>query len=648
VETLLRAGLSNAVTATFLALLVACLSRPLARRPAILHGLWLLVLIKLVTPPIYEVAIPWPMTTAPVDESVTCLTVLADQDADLVLTDRERFSEDLGLGEAIAKNSITYAPSDRNLGLVSLAAEPPIDWRRWTASAWLGGTVVMLLVSGLRIRRFQRLIRSAKPATEEEREWLETLACGMGLRRVPEIFWVRARVSPLVWPLGRPRLIIPRDLWKTLDGPQRSTLVVHELAHLKRGDHLVRFLELVVTALYWWHPLLWLIRQSLRDAEEQCCDAWVVWAFPEAAKSYAETLLDTLDFVHRSSQAEPLLASGLGKVPHLRKRLTMIMTGTTFRVLGVRGALGLLALAGVMLPVGATWAQQAQEPRQIKFDVKTDTVVAEPVVVDVRVRDDLSPAEGAANTVATVAKFVDVHLDGQDAPGDKVVVSGSRDDLIKALEARIAELKKGAAPAEAATDRIKALVHVVDGLRKTADPARQPEVSTVYLRAVKEAKATQAAGDAAEIAKLNKEVARIKGTLDSTLKELKATQEKIRKLGGDPGETPVVTWSRLKRVYKTYTYTTPVTIAGANPTDKLKTSMHEVKVMALDPAKTVGTLTVQPSRVEILEVQPAPGQVAPKVHQVEVKAVAPDRLEILERRLKALQEEVDGLKKGPK
>ena len=60
-ETLLRAGLSNAVTATFLALLVACLSRPLARRPAILHGLWLLVLIKLVTPPIYEVAIPWPI-----------------------------------------------------------------------------------------------------------------------------------------------------------------------------------------------------------------------------------------------------------------------------------------------------------------------------------------------------------------------------------------------------------------------------------------------------------------------------------------------------------------------------------------------------------------------------------------------------------
>ena len=136
----------------------------------------------------------------------------------------------------------------------------------------------------------------------------------------------------------------------------------HELAHLKRGDHLVRFLELVVTALYWWHPLLWWIRQSLRDSEEQCCDAWVVWMFPGAAKSYAETLLDTLDFMHRSAKAEPLLASGLGKVPHLRRRLTMIMTGTTFRVLGVRGTLGLLVLGGAMLPVGATWRNRARSP----------------------------------------------------------------------------------------------------------------------------------------------------------------------------------------------------------------------------------------------------------------------------------------------
>ena len=68
-ETLLHAGLSNALSATFLALLVACLGRLLARRPAILHCLWLLVLLKLVTPPLYEVAIPWPESLAAREEA---------------------------------------------------------------------------------------------------------------------------------------------------------------------------------------------------------------------------------------------------------------------------------------------------------------------------------------------------------------------------------------------------------------------------------------------------------------------------------------------------------------------------------------------------------------------------------------------------
>ena len=75
-ETLFRAGVSNAVSATFLAMVVACLSRPLARRPAILHCLWLLVLLKLVTPPLYEVAIPWPASSGPAERQEAAALVV--------------------------------------------------------------------------------------------------------------------------------------------------------------------------------------------------------------------------------------------------------------------------------------------------------------------------------------------------------------------------------------------------------------------------------------------------------------------------------------------------------------------------------------------------------------------------------------------
>ena len=50
-ERLLTIGLVNAVSATVLAILVAGLGLLLAGRPAALHCLWLLVLLRLVTPP---------------------------------------------------------------------------------------------------------------------------------------------------------------------------------------------------------------------------------------------------------------------------------------------------------------------------------------------------------------------------------------------------------------------------------------------------------------------------------------------------------------------------------------------------------------------------------------------------------------------
>src|SRR5262249_40391848 len=61
-QTLLEYCLSNAAVAMLLAL-VAALSQ-LIRRPALSHGLWLLVLIKLLTPPILPLPIRWPSRPA--------------------------------------------------------------------------------------------------------------------------------------------------------------------------------------------------------------------------------------------------------------------------------------------------------------------------------------------------------------------------------------------------------------------------------------------------------------------------------------------------------------------------------------------------------------------------------------------------------
>src|SRR5438067_2512125 len=61
---LLQVGLSNCVMALALAAVAASAGR-WCRRPAVAHGLWLLVLLKLVTPPLVPVPVPWPEPEEP-------------------------------------------------------------------------------------------------------------------------------------------------------------------------------------------------------------------------------------------------------------------------------------------------------------------------------------------------------------------------------------------------------------------------------------------------------------------------------------------------------------------------------------------------------------------------------------------------------
>ena len=148
-------------------------------------------------------------------------------------------------------------------------------------------------------------------------------------------------------------MLLPTGLFQRLPEEQQATLLLHELAHLKRGDHWVRLLEFLACGLYWWLPLVWYASRELREAEEQCCDAWVVSTLPESGRTYATALVETLDFLSEAPAAVPVLASGIGPVTDLKRRLIMIMRGTTPRSLTWCGCLAVLILGGVAIAAAA-------------------------------------------------------------------------------------------------------------------------------------------------------------------------------------------------------------------------------------------------------------------------------------------------------
>ena len=362
-ETLLRVGLGNAVAAGLLALGAAAVGVCARRHPALRHGLWILVLLKLITPPLWTVPVTW-LAESPEP-------VHAEQEVVLMPAPLPEY------GEAI---DFVYPAEPATV------VEPPsvpfeVPWRWCVLTTWGGGSFLMFGLAAWRIRQFRRVLRLAEPAPATLRAEVEALARQLGLAQTPRIGVIPGAVSPMLWALAcRPCVIVPRGLWDRLDARQRSTLLAHELAHLKRRDHWVRGLELLVTGLYWWLPVVWIARHALREAEEQCCDAWVVWAFPDATRTYAEALLETLDFLSGAGSAATVAASGLGPVHHLKRRMTMIMQGTTPRALTWSGLLAVLGLSAMLLPLSPTWAQRPDDketprprPERTRRRVRTAT-----------------------------------------------------------------------------------------------------------------------------------------------------------------------------------------------------------------------------------------------------------------------------------
>ncbi len=346
-ETLWHAGLSNAAWAVGLALPAALVGR-WGRRPALAHGLWVLVLVKFVTPPLWSVALPQPHGIT--DE----VAVAAPLDAPAIMPASDRLPDENSAGSdtVIPESSPRTEDETGRSNSVASSPAPPILWASALLVAALSGSAAWFLLAGWRLARFRRLLRCAQPAPAAVCDQVRHLAPKLGLTRLPSVWFVHGAVSPMLWAvLGKPRLFVPAALWERLEGDQRAALLVHELAHLRRRDHWVRRLEFVATGLYWWHPVVWWARRAIERAEEECCDAWVVWVLPQAARAYAEALVETVDFLSEVRCPLPPAVSGIGHVHFLRRRLAMIMRGTCARKLSRPGLWGLLGLGALVLPL---------------------------------------------------------------------------------------------------------------------------------------------------------------------------------------------------------------------------------------------------------------------------------------------------------
>lgn len=329
---LLIIGLKNAILVIPLALLAMVVGR-WARRPALSHLLWTLVLVKLMTPPVVHVPVGWQLDVAGWLQTGSSTAPLVGAAADR--TPSTQVARNVVRAPRTAAARKVAASSTGKPAMTAGTSLTGTWWSRfWAwklpllAGVWLLGSLYVLTNLICRSWQFHRFLQ----LVERRHESLGPRAAELALRAriaiAPRVVVVDTIVSPMLWGMGRRAcLVFPAKLVSRLSPAELDALLLHELAHFARGDHWVRVLELISSVVYWWHPVFWWARHELEIAEEQCCDAWVIEHQSGARLSYAEALLATIDFLHEPSKSRPPIACGLGEVPFLRTRLTQIMRG---------------------------------------------------------------------------------------------------------------------------------------------------------------------------------------------------------------------------------------------------------------------------------------------------------------------------------
>ena len=60
-----------------------------------------------------------------------------------------------------------------------------------------------------------------------------------------------------------PVVVLPQEAERWCDD-RRLTVLLHELAHYRRGDALSQLASQLTCAFYWFNPLVWLAARQLR------------------------------------------------------------------------------------------------------------------------------------------------------------------------------------------------------------------------------------------------------------------------------------------------------------------------------------------------------------------------------------------------
>ncbi len=149
-----------------------------------------------------------------------------------------------------------------------------LDWSIiWVVRIWFWGTLLLslrLITGWADVQTLKR--QRTYPIDLKWKKIFDHLKSCLHIHQAVLLLESAAISSPMVIGWFKPVILMPTSTLLGLTQQQIETIIIHELAHIKRHDYLVNWIQVIVETLLFYHPAVWWISNRMRIEREHCCD----------------------------------------------------------------------------------------------------------------------------------------------------------------------------------------------------------------------------------------------------------------------------------------------------------------------------------------------------------------------------------------
>ena len=309
-STFIFALFSASLTMSIVILLLLLLNKVLANKvPAVFrYYMWLIILFGLLIPFRPSISVPFQPVQIPIPISLEAAEI----------SDQSMQNEALQLlppESAIAPGTSSVSQT---------AQRPPVSLLHISLGIWLVG---MLTILAFHLRSYRKFTASVQRWGVDITD-TQTLSVFQTVWRSMELSGTSIAIKQCVFLSGpmligyrQPKILLPE---KAIPSDELEHIFRHELTHYKRRDLWMNLLVLLVSAIHWFNPFVYLMAKTIRaDCEVACDEAAVAGKDTEKRKHYGETIIG---FIGAKRAMTPVLSTYFyGGNNSMKKRLFSIM-----------------------------------------------------------------------------------------------------------------------------------------------------------------------------------------------------------------------------------------------------------------------------------------------------------------------------------